>query len=1149
MNLPSLKKRSPRRVLLASLLGISTAAWLSAQIAPAADPAMLAKYDTNKNGTLEADELSKMRADEAQVAVSANNAAPKLDDDTVRLTPFEVQEANNGYYASNTMSGTRLNTKIGDLASSVSVVTKQQMSDLAMLDINDVFAYEASTEGTSNFTDFTVDRNGMVSDTIQNNPQGANRIRGVGAANQALGNYATSGRVPVDPIGIDGIEISRGPNSNIFGLGQGSGTVNLIPSTALLTREISTAEFRVDSLGGYRTSLDLNRPIIQGKLAFRAQGVYQHEAYNEKPSGTTTRRYNFMLRAQPFKNTTLRATFSQYDFGGARANSVTPRDTVSYWKSLGSPTWDPVANAVTVNGVTTVMTTTTNPTGLTGSTFANPSIWVDQRGIGLWEISRLPATTATNGPNNTAGINRLLETQAPPVRTNRPLYSTVPGISDKAIFDYTEINLAGANYIRDHNEMTTVEFEQYFLNTESHQIAMQLGWNHEYASRLNKNIVGSSSDTGNSNYLYVDVNSKLLDGRDNPYFLRPYLGVGDPIHSQSPYFRDTYRGQLAYVANFTNKSGWLKWLGRHSINGYSEEKLTKQFTYKWRDINITDNAIYSPVGGPPKANKANPVGPVAVRGYYRFYVGDNKGQNIDYAPTLYKYGNYTFNWFNPVTNQWVADQATLGEGAIQEGVAGNFASRNELKTRGIVLQSQVIEDRVVFTGGKRHDENFTKFQKPSAILPDGINYNYPAMNGWAGDWSVGKGDTTSTGWVVRPFRFGFVDRMASKDGVEGMFGKLLRGLGVYYNKSDSFTPDAPALTVTREFLTNPTSNGKDYGFTLSFLDDKFVLRANRYTTVQINNRNGQFGTFGQRVLRVDLQNFAGNADAISLQRQARNWVLAANPAFSTAQVDDAVYKIMGLTPEQVNLYNTSTIGETQDITAKGDELELNYNPNAYWSLKGNVTRTKSIDANIAPHIPAWIAQRMPYWSTIIDPRVGTPWFTTGYVGDAPDATGGTPQTFLNNNIVSPIALAQATQGKNRSQIREWHYSLTGRVSLAQFTDHRIWKNISLGGSARYESEGTIGYYGIPINGDITIATQFDGNRPINSSANYYFDAFATYTTRLFHDKVRAKFQLNARNLQEWKARLEAVGAYPDGTPHTFRIIEPVSFIFSTTFEL
>src|SRR5258707_13471922 len=112
------------------------------------------------------------------------------------------------------------------------------MADFAMLDLNDIFNYEANTEGTGNYPAFEIDRNGMVADNIQNNPQGANRIRGVGAANLALDNFATSGRVPIDPINIDGVEISRGPNSNIFGLGQGPGTGNLTAPMAPLNREV-----------------------------------------------------------------------------------------------------------------------------------------------------------------------------------------------------------------------------------------------------------------------------------------------------------------------------------------------------------------------------------------------------------------------------------------------------------------------------------------------------------------------------------------------------------------------------------------------------------------------------------------------------------------------------------------------------------------------------------------------------------------------------------------------------------------------------------------------------------------------------------------------------------------------------------------------
>ena len=45
------------------------------------------------------------------------------------------------------MAGTRIGSKIEDLGASITVVTKEQMTDFAMLDINDIFSYEASTEG------------------------------------------------------------------------------------------------------------------------------------------------------------------------------------------------------------------------------------------------------------------------------------------------------------------------------------------------------------------------------------------------------------------------------------------------------------------------------------------------------------------------------------------------------------------------------------------------------------------------------------------------------------------------------------------------------------------------------------------------------------------------------------------------------------------------------------------------------------------------------------------------------------------------------------------------------------------------------------------------------------------------------------------
>jgi len=1134
--------------LAVSLFALCSSVSAYGQAAPTApDTATLAKYDVNRNGRLDPEEAAARSADEerARAAAVARPGAATAEE-AVQLSPFEVREANTGYYAANSLSGTRLNTRIEDLAASISVVTKQQMADFALLDLNDIFSYESNTEGIGNYTAFEVDRNGMVTDQIQNNPQGANRVRGIGSANIAVDNFATSGRVPVDPINIEAVEISRGPNSNIFGLGEGSGTVNLVAASANLSRDTSTAELRFDDLGGWRTSLDLNRALLRGRFAVRASSVYQHEAYPQKPSGFETRRFNFMTRFQPFRRTSIRASFQSYHGVGTRASAVTPRDAVSWWRAIGGPTWDPVTSTVTVGGVSTVMAGATNPPGLGGKNFAQPMMAIDG-GLKLWTISRMPAANATNGPNNTGGNQRLLETLPEPIRTGRPLYSTVPGISDRALFNWEEINLAGPNSIKDQVEIATVSFEQTVLDTARHKLAFQFAWQREDADRVNRNLVGQASATGASYYTYVDVNARLLDGRTNPYFLRPYIGLGEPVTEVQPSNRDSYRGQGAYVLDLTGERGWLKWLGRHQLVGYHEERKTKTFRYRYRDVMTgPDSPIYAPAGQ-PKGNQSNPAAPLATRGYYHFYVGDAQGANIDHAPSGFEYGNYAFTWFNPVTNAWVNDNVTLGRAGINEGTAGSFAVLNLIKTQGGMINSGLWRDRLVVTYGQRKDENRNKAQRPSALRPNGWEFDFEAMDGWVGDWALRSGETRTRGAVVRPFRqWGAIDVARERGGLGGFAAQFLAGLQAHYNKSDSFRPEAPAISILLNELPNPTSNQKEYGFSLNLWNNKLVLRANKYENAQVNSRAGQSAIFATRTLRVDFAPFAGSTDQTALQRQARNWVTQFNPTWTAAQVNTEVARIMGLSPEILDRFNNNVISETSDVLGRGNEYELHFNPSSAWALRLNVTRQIAMDARLSPNIPAWIAQRMPVWERIIDPRTGTPWLDTAYSGDSPGGTA-TPRAFLTGNVVSPLALVQATEGKARPQTREWRVNLTTNYRFSDF-DHRHLKRLNVGGAVRWEDEGAIGYYGIPVGGDITLATQFDGNRPIYDTDHLYLDAFVGYTMRLFRDRVRARFQLNVRNLQE-NGRLQKVGAYPDGRGHTFRIINPRTFIFTTTFDL
>lgn len=1096
----------------------------------------------------------------ASVAAQSTTSQSSTDTDSnekekaVVLSPFEVTESNNGYYGGNTMSGTRLNTRLDDLASSISVVTKEQMADFGMVDINDIFAYETSTEGTGNYTEFDVNRKGQSVDRVQDDPNSTNRIRGVGRARSSIDGFTTSGRMPIDPLIIDAVEISRGPNSNIFGLGEGAGTVNMVSAGASLNRLRIKTELRGDSNDGFRASIDMNQPLIKNKLAVRVSAGYDRVGFQRKPSGFDSRRYNAMFRAQPFSKTTIRGSIFSYTGFGNRANAITPRDAVTPWINAGSPTWDPVTSTVTVNGVKAV-TGTTNPAGLIALSRNSPVRFVDQTGLQLWEISRMPAANATNGPNSTTGAQRLLES-APydPKIDSQPLWDTVAGVSNRSIYDYSSINISAPNYTYDKVRISTVQLEQFLFNTGRHTAAFQIGWQNEDSQRQSNGVIGSVSGVGKSNYLYIDPNERLLDGSVNPFFRRPYIAAPETLSViDRPYKRDSYRAQLAYILDLRDsKSKWVRWLGRHQILGYYEYQRSEEDIYRYRDALINDNPIYAPAGQ-SKGNQAGSAGfppsPNATRGNYHYYMGDASGYNVDYAPGRAELGNYTFKWYNPQVRLWVSDPATLGRAAVTEASAGKGAVLNVLKTKGLMLQNNFFGDKLITTFGWRHDETNNKFKNSAALLPNGYEFDYSVTDHWIGDWDVDGGNTSTKGAVLRPFRgWGFMEQAKAAPGLKGALASIFSNIGFFYNESDSFQPEKPVYNFQLQQLPTPTSEGKDYGITIN-LGSKLRLRVNKFTTRVVNLRANEGTNMANRLFLMDFDSFGANTVVFSLQRQARLWVAAGNPSLTPAQVETAALKVIGYTAEQEQAFRSTTVSDTMDVVAKGQEYELNYNPTKSWTLRANVTRSESIDSNIYPNNNKYLKERLAYWETIIDPRTGKKWLDISYAGDTPVPAGrDKARSYLTTFIQGPLGLESVREGKTRAEIRKWRFNLATSYRLSGITDHKILRNFTVGGGVRWESRAAIGYYGVPVNGDYFESTEYDGNNPVYDKAHSYFDGFVTYRTKLFNNKINARFQLNVRNIQESRAHLQPIAAYPNGVASSFRIIDPRTFILTSSFE-
>ena len=81
-----------------------------------------------------------------------------------------------------------------------------------------------------------------------------------------------------------------------------------------------------------------------------------------------------------------------------------------------------------------------------------------------------------------------------------------------------------------------------------------------------------------------------------------------------------------------------------------------------------------------------------------------------------------------------------------------------------------------------------------------------------------------------------------------------------------------------------------------------------------------------------------------------------------------------------------------------------------------------------------------------------------------------------------------------------------------------------------------------------VIRSLDPSKPVFDKARYAVDLSTSYGFHWFSDKVRARVQLNVRDVFE-NGRIQAVAVNPDRSVFAARIIDPRQFILSISFEL
>lgn len=193
-------------------------------------------------------------------------SAPTTDKDVLQLNPFVVSTNGDiGYLAQNSLSGSRLNSNLGDLAAPSTAFTQELLRDMAVTNVDDLANYMVSTK-----IDYPEGDNLFIADDSRRF-----RIRGLPAFNYSVNFFETTLRL--DTYNTERVEQSRGPNSILFGLGSPGGVVNVATKKAVQNRQFGSIGFQVNSVNGFRTEIDFNQPLIKNKLSMRIDAVTDHK--------------------------------------------------------------------------------------------------------------------------------------------------------------------------------------------------------------------------------------------------------------------------------------------------------------------------------------------------------------------------------------------------------------------------------------------------------------------------------------------------------------------------------------------------------------------------------------------------------------------------------------------------------------------------------------------------------------------------------------------------------------------------------------------------------------------------------------------------------------------------------------------------------
>jgi iron complex outermembrane receptor protein len=264
-------------------------------------------------------------------------ALPATDITSTSTAEASAWSATTGYLAARTAAGTKTDTPIIEAPRSVSVVTREQLDDRKVLNLNDALRYTAGVVSSGYGSDSRADWLRV---------RGFSPTQFLDGLPLPLGSFANP---KVDPWDLQRIAVLRGPSSSVYGQTPPGGMLDMVTR-----RPETTSSHEVELQAGSNEHKQLNFDSTgklddDGRLLYRVSGVVRDS--NAQVDHIPDKRYNIApsltWNIDPDTHLTFISQYTRDDTGitgqflplqGTKLSS--PYGKISHSTNYGDPDWE-----------------------------------------------------------------------------------------------------------------------------------------------------------------------------------------------------------------------------------------------------------------------------------------------------------------------------------------------------------------------------------------------------------------------------------------------------------------------------------------------------------------------------------------------------------------------------------------------------------------------------------------------------------------------------------------------------------------------------------------------------------------------------------------------------------------------------------------